>query len=35
MTQIDADKFPAQNPFMGTLYYGDDLDIFKRYEHLR
>jgi adenine specific DNA methylase Mod len=28
---IDADKFPAQNRGMGTLYYGDNLDILKRY----
>jgi site-specific DNA-methyltransferase (adenine-specific) len=29
--RIDADGFPAQNPGMGTLYYGDNLDILKRY----
>jgi len=28
---IDARNFPAHTPRMGTLYYGDNLDILRRY----
>jgi site-specific DNA-methyltransferase (adenine-specific) len=31
MRGIDARNFPAHTPRMGTLYYGDNLDILRRY----
>jgi hypothetical protein len=31
MPGIDARNFPGHTPRMGTLYYGDNLDILRRY----